>query len=127
MREEVERTLRLRAWKDETFRQELIADPKGVIQRLFPEYLPNGKAPEQVTYKVIEEDQYTHHIILPALPDELMAPEVPKSTFISQLPPLRAEVEENAASTGRQRRGVSSRADRQPKGCHPTVVSRMFP
>jgi len=46
LREEVERTLRLRAWKDETFRQELIADPKGVIERLFPQCFPDGK----VTY-----------------------------------------------------------------------------
>jgi hypothetical protein len=76
LREEVERTLRLRAWKDETFRQELIADPKGVIQRPFPQCFPDGKVPEQLTYKVIQEDQYTHHIILPALPDELLASEV---------------------------------------------------
>jgi hypothetical protein len=71
LREEVERELRLRAWKDEEFRQELIADPKGVIERLFPQCFPDGKVPKQVTYKVIEEDQYTHHIVLPMLPDEV--------------------------------------------------------
>jgi hypothetical protein len=76
LREEVERELRLRAWKDQTFRQELIADPKGVIERLFPQCFPDGKVPEQVTYKVIEEDQYTHHIVLPSLPDEFQPPEV---------------------------------------------------
>jgi hypothetical protein len=70
-REEVERELRLRAWKDEAFRQELIANPKGVIERLFPQCFPGGKAPDKVTYKVIEEDAYTHHILLPALPEEL--------------------------------------------------------
>lgn len=67
----MERELRLRAWKDEAFRQELIADPKGVIERLFPHCFPDGKVPDKVTYKVIVEDAYTHHIILPTLPDEL--------------------------------------------------------
>ncbi len=81
--EQGEKPLRLRAWKDETFRQELIANPKGVTQWLFPECFPNGKVPEQMTSKVIDEDQYTPRIILPALPDELLAPEVPKSAFIS--------------------------------------------
>jgi hypothetical protein len=81
--EEVERMLRLQAWKDETFRQELIANPKGVTERLFPECFPDGKVPEQITYKVIEEDQYSPHIILPALHDEFLAPEIPKSAFIS--------------------------------------------
>ncbi len=90
---QVERTLRLRAWKDETFRQELIADPKGVTQRLFPKCFPDGKVPQQIIYKVIKEDQYTHHIVLPALPDAFLAPEFPKGAFISQLPPLRTEVE----------------------------------
>jgi hypothetical protein len=71
LREEVERELRLRAWKDEAFRQELIANPKGVIERLFPHYFPDGKVPDKVTYKVIVEDPYTHHILLPALPEEL--------------------------------------------------------
>jgi hypothetical protein len=42
---QVERTLRLWAWKDKTFRQELIADPKGITQQLFPKCFPNGKVP----------------------------------------------------------------------------------
>src|SRR5690242_18838867 len=71
LREEVERELRVRAWKDEAFRQELIANPRGVIERLFPHCFPDGKVPDKLTYKVIEEDAYTHHILLPALPDEL--------------------------------------------------------
>ena len=45
---------------------------------MFPECFPDGEVPEQVTYKVIEEDQYTHHIILPALPDEFLASKVPE-------------------------------------------------
>lgn len=75
--EEVERTLRLRAWRDEIFREALIADPKGVIQRLFPQCFPNGKLPEQLTIKVIEEDLDTCHIVLPSLPDEFPTPKFP--------------------------------------------------
>src|SRR5690242_19114183 len=71
LKEEVERELRVRAWKDEAFRQELIANPKVAFERLFPPFFPDGKVPDCVIYKVIEEDAYTHHIILPALPDEL--------------------------------------------------------
>ncbi len=64
--EEIERTLRLRAWKDEIFREALIADPKGVIQHLFPQCFPNGKLPEELTIKVIEdEDPDICHIVLP--------------------------------------------------------------
>jgi hypothetical protein len=76
--EEVERMLRLRAWKDEIFREALIADPKGVIQRLFPRSFPNGKLPEELTLKVIEEDPGTCHIVLPPLLDEVPTPEIPE-------------------------------------------------
>jgi hypothetical protein len=44
--EEVERTLRRLAWKDEDFREALLADPKGVvIHYLFHQSLPIGKFP----------------------------------------------------------------------------------
>ncbi len=75
LKEEVERTLCLQTWKDETFRQELITDPKGLIQWLIPQCFPRGKMPKQMTDKWIEEDQSTHHIIVPALPDEFLVPE----------------------------------------------------
>jgi hypothetical protein len=76
--EKMERTLRLRAWKDEIFREALISDPKGVIQRLFPQCFPNGKLPEELTIKVIEEDPDTCHIVLPPLPDEIPTLEIPE-------------------------------------------------
>jgi hypothetical protein len=66
------------AWKDENFREALIADPKGVIQRLFPQCFPNGEAPKQLTIKVIEEDPYSCHIVIPSLPDEFPTPEIPE-------------------------------------------------
>ncbi len=63
--EDIKRTLRLRAWKDEIFREALIADPKGVIQRLFPQCFPNGELAEELTIKVLEEDPDICHIVLP--------------------------------------------------------------
>ena len=54
---QAKKPLRLRAWKDETFRQEQIANPKGVIQQVFLQCFPNGKLPEQMTCKVTKEDQ----------------------------------------------------------------------
>jgi hypothetical protein len=83
--EEIERMLRQRAWKDEIFREALIADPKGVIQRLFPQCFPNGKLPEQLTIKVIEEDPDTCHIVLPSLPDEVPIPEIPEEEQLELL------------------------------------------
>ena len=83
--EEMERTLRLRAWKDEIFREALIADPKGVLQRLFPQCFPNGKLPEQLTINVIEEDPGTCHIVLPPLPDESPTLEIPEEEQLELL------------------------------------------
>ncbi len=75
LREDGERTLHLQACKDETFREALIAYPKGLIQWLIPQYFPRGKMPKQMTDKWIEEDQSNHCIIVPALPDEFLVPE----------------------------------------------------
>jgi hypothetical protein len=83
--EEMERTLRLRAWKDEIFREALIADPKGVIQRLFPQCFPNGKLPEELTLKVIEEDPDICHIVVPFLPDEFPTHEIPEEEQLELL------------------------------------------
>ncbi len=83
--EEVERTLRLRAWKDEIFREALIANPKGVIQRLFPQYFSNGKLAEQLTIKVIEEGPDTCHIVVPFLPDEFPTSEIPEEEQLELL------------------------------------------
>jgi hypothetical protein len=78
LREGGERTLHLQACKDETFREALIADPKGLIQWLIPQCFPRGKMSKQMTDKWIEEDQSTHCIIVPALSDEFLVPEVPE-------------------------------------------------
>jgi hypothetical protein len=89
--EEMERTLRLRAWKDEIFREALIANPKGVIQRLFPQCFPNGKLAEELTIKVIEEGPGTCHIVLPSLLDEFPTPEIPEEEHLELLAHMGAE------------------------------------
>ena len=89
--EEMERTLRLRAWKDEIFREALIANPKGVIQRLFPQCFPNGKLAEELTIKVIEEGPGTCHIVLPSLLDEFPTPEIPEEEQLELLVHMGAE------------------------------------
>ena len=89
--EEMERMLRLRAWKDEIFREALIADPKGVIQRLFPQSFPDGKVPEELTIKVIEEDPGTCHIVLPFLSDEISIAEIPEEEHLELLAHMGAD------------------------------------
>ncbi len=64
--------------KTSFFREALIADPKGVIQRLFPQCFPNGRLPEELTIKVIEEDPDTCQIVLPSLLDEFSTLEIPE-------------------------------------------------
>lgn len=63
--QEMESTLRLFAWRDEIFREALIADPKGIIHDLFHQRLP-----DDLTINVIEQDAFTHHIVLPAFAEE---------------------------------------------------------
>ncbi len=89
--EEMERTLRLRAWKDEIFREALIANPKGVIQRLFPQCFPDGKLAEELTIKVLEEDPDVCHIVLPSLLDEFPTPEIPEEEHLELLAHMGAE------------------------------------
>src|SRR6476660_2041746 len=83
--EEIERMLRQRAWKDEIFREALIADPKGVIQRLFPQCFPNGKLAEELTIKMIEEDPDICHIVLPSLSDEFPIAAIPEEEQLELL------------------------------------------
>ncbi len=85
LREDGEFPLRLQACKDETFREALIADPKGLIQWLIPQCFPRGKMSKQMTDKWIEEDQSTHCIIVPALPDEFLVPEEQELDLIANM------------------------------------------
>jgi len=106
--EEMERTLRLRAWKDEIFRESLIADPKGVIQRLFPQCFPNGKLPEELTIKVIEEDPDICHIVVPFLPEEFLTAEIPEEEQLELLAYMGSERGLGRRDSSEQRPSQSS-------------------
>jgi hypothetical protein len=64
-REELEQHLRARAWKDDTFRQELLANPKVVLQRDFAALFPEGKIPSELSIKVVEEEEQSICFVLP--------------------------------------------------------------
>ncbi len=112
--EEIERTLRLRAWKDELFREALIADPKGVIQRLFPQCFPNGKLPEKLTIKVIKENPGTCHIVLPFLPDEFSTPEIPEEERLELLAHMGSDRGLGRRDSSDKREPQSSDKTKQP-------------
>jgi hypothetical protein len=52
-----------RVWQDEAYRKELIADPKGVLQKEFGVELPEGLAIE-----VLEESPAKLYIVIPPKP-----------------------------------------------------------
>jgi hypothetical protein len=83
--EDMKRMLRLWAWRDENFCEALIADPKGVIQQIFPHCFPDGKIADNLTIKVIEEDLFTRHIVLPALADKVPTLEIPEEEQVELL------------------------------------------
>src|SRR5690348_1891785 len=71
-REELEQHLRARAWKDDAFRQEFQADPKGVLQRDYAQWFPKGNIPSELSIKVIEEEEQSLYFVLPPKsPDNL--------------------------------------------------------
>jgi hypothetical protein len=64
-REELEMHLRARAWKDDTFRQEFLTNPKAVLQRDYAQYFPEGQIPSELSIKVIEEGEQALCFVLP--------------------------------------------------------------
>jgi carbonic anhydrase len=53
---EMEKELRIRVRQDETFRRELQANPRAVLERDYPQWFSGGKVPQGFTIKNIEED-----------------------------------------------------------------------
>jgi hypothetical protein len=62
-RREIESQLIAKAWKDETFKQELISNPKAVFARELGQELP-----ENLKIKVLEETADTIYLALPRSP-----------------------------------------------------------
>jgi hypothetical protein len=64
-KEELEQHLRARAWKDDAFRQEFLADPTSVLERDYAQYFPEGKIPSELSIKVVEEEEQSIYFVLP--------------------------------------------------------------
>jgi hypothetical protein len=62
-RHEFEATLIARAWQDETFKQELISNPKAVYTRELGQQIPDS-----LTIQVIEETPSTLYLVIPRNP-----------------------------------------------------------
>jgi hypothetical protein len=73
-REELEQHVRTRAWKDDTFRQEFLTNPKAILERDYAQYFPEGKIPLELSIKVIEEEEQDLCFVLPPrLPDDQLS------------------------------------------------------
>jgi hypothetical protein len=67
-RREFELQLIEKAWKDDAFRQALVTDPRGALERDLGAKLPAG-----VQVKVVAESADTFYLVLPANPDRAPA------------------------------------------------------
>ena len=67
-RRDLEAQLMARAWKDDAFRQELIRNPKPVLEREMARWRPGYKLPDTVEVKVLEETPTTRYLVLPSKP-----------------------------------------------------------
>jgi Nitrile hydratase, alpha chain len=57
-----------KAWKDDAFRQALLTEPQGVVEREL-----GGKLPAGLQVKLVEESADTFYLVLPANPDRAPA------------------------------------------------------
>lgn len=113
--EEMERSLQRWAWKDEHFREALIADPKGIIEQVFHQSLPNGKLPDDLTIKVVEEDPFTHYMVVPSPSDEAVLLEIAEEEQLDLIVNLgdagkfrdSFDPKELAQSTGVNKKGLT--------------------
>ena len=63
-RKDFELKLIAKAWTDESFRQQLLSNPKAVVEQEFGEQLPEG-----MNVEIIQEPANTLYIVLPAKPE----------------------------------------------------------
>jgi hypothetical protein len=70
-RREVELQLIEKAWKGDAFRQALLTDPQGAVERELGAKLPAG-----LQVKLLEESADTFYLVLPANPDRAPAGEL---------------------------------------------------
>ena len=69
--QEFQNELIVRALKDESFRQELLTNPKTVVEKEMAKLKEGAKLPASLEVKVIEQPANALYLVLPTLPDEL--------------------------------------------------------
>ena len=69
--QEFQNDLVVRAMKDESFRKELLADPKAVVEKEMDKLKEGSKLPAALELKVIEQPANALYLVLPTLPAEL--------------------------------------------------------
>lgn len=69
--QEFQNGLLAKAMKDESFRQELLANPKAVVEKEMGKLKEGAKLPEAVEVKVIEQPANALYLVLPLTSGEL--------------------------------------------------------
>lgn len=69
--QEFQNGLMVRALKDESFRKELLVNPRAVVEKEMGKLKQGAKLPENLEVKVIEQPQNALYLILPTISDEL--------------------------------------------------------
>ncbi len=67
-RQELEQEIVAKAWKDETFKQQLLSNPKETIAKEI-----GMEPPENVEVRVLEETPNTIYFVIPMKPSEMKA------------------------------------------------------
>lgn len=75
-RAEFEKELILKAWKDPAFREELIANPKRVVEREIQALKADVTLPEDLEVVVLEETAKKIYLVLPPHPGEMTGQEI---------------------------------------------------
>jgi Nitrile hydratase, alpha chain len=62
-RKEIEEKLIVKAWQDISFKQELLSNPKSVLEK------EGISLPESIKVQVVEEDTNTFYLVIPVKPN----------------------------------------------------------
>jgi len=77
-RDDVQKKLVVKAWSDKAFKAELLADPKGAIQKELGTELP-----ADLNVKIMEEDANTLCLVIPMMPGEVEGKELSEEQLAS--------------------------------------------
>ena len=75
-RQEFERGIILKAWKDPKYKARLLKEPKKVLQEELSKLDKNIKLPDDLEIKVLEENPKTLYLTLPVNPNEAFGKEL---------------------------------------------------